>query len=110
LDWIITAFDDEWGRYSPGSLLDEHCVHWAFEKRLELDFGVGPVAYKKLWSNNNGIATVSYRFSGSMLGTLAMKAWEWRRQWRVFRKRIPERNPVGDAPVDSNEPAAEEVG
>ncbi len=109
LDWIITAFDAEWGRYSPGSLLDEYCVHWTFEKGLELDFGPGPVAYKKLWSNNNAITTVSYRFSGSLLGSIAMKGWEWRRQWRIFRKQIPEKNPVGEVPVDTDETAAEEA-
>jgi CelD/BcsL family acetyltransferase involved in cellulose biosynthesis len=110
LDWIITAFDAAWGRYSPGSLLDEYCVRWTFENALELDFGPGPVAYKKLWSNNNAITTVSYRFSGSLLGSIAMKGWDWRRRWRVFRKQIPERNPVGDVAVDSHEAAAEEVG
>ena len=110
LDWIFTAFDAEWGRYSPGSLLDEYCVHWSFENALELDFGPGPVAYKKLWSNNNAITTVSYRFAGSLLGAIAMKGWEWRRRWRILRKQIPERNPVGGVSVDSNEPAAEEAG
>jgi CelD/BcsL family acetyltransferase involved in cellulose biosynthesis len=85
-DWILTAFDAEWGKYSPGSLLDEYCVRWTFENSLELDFGIGPVAYKKLWSNNNAFPTVSYRFSGSMLGTIAMKAWNWRQRWRAFRE------------------------
>jgi CelD/BcsL family acetyltransferase involved in cellulose biosynthesis len=110
LDWIITAFDAAWGRYSPGSLLDEYCVHWTFEKGLELDFGPGPVAYKKLWSNDNAITTVSYRFSGSLLGAIAMKGWEWRRRWRIFRKQIPERNPVGEVVVDASEPVVEELG
>jgi hypothetical protein len=85
-------------------------VQWTFENGLELDFGPGPVAYKKLWSNNNGITTVSYRFSGSLLGSIAMNGWDWRRRWRIFRKQIPERNPVGDVAVDSHEPAAEEMG
>jgi CelD/BcsL family acetyltransferase involved in cellulose biosynthesis len=110
LDWIITAFDSAWQKYSPGSILDEYGVRWAFDRRLELDFGVGPVEFKQLWSNNNGITTMSYRFSGSLLGAIAMKGWEWRRRWRIFRKQIPEKNPVGVAPVDSNEPATEEVG
>jgi CelD/BcsL family acetyltransferase involved in cellulose biosynthesis len=110
LDWIFTAFDAEWGRYSPGSLLDEYCVRWTFDNALELDFGVGPVAYKKLWSYNNAITTVSYRFSGSLLGSIAMKAWNWRRQWRVFRKQIPQRStpgPMEGVPVPSHEPVAE---
>jgi hypothetical protein len=77
---------------------------------LELDFGPGPVAYKKLWSNDNAITTVSYRFSGSLLGAIAMKGWEWRRRWRIFRKQIPERNPVGEVVVDASEPVVEELG
>jgi CelD/BcsL family acetyltransferase involved in cellulose biosynthesis len=91
LDWIFTAFDGNWGRYSPGSLLDEYAVRWTFDNSIEIDFGVGPESYKKLWSYNNATPTVCYRFSGSLLGTIAMQAWEWRRQWRVFRKQIPER-------------------
>jgi CelD/BcsL family acetyltransferase involved in cellulose biosynthesis len=91
LDWIFTAFDGDWGRYSPGSLLDEYAVRWTFDNSIEIDFGVGPESYKKLWSYNNAIPTVCYRFSGNLLGTIAMQAWEWRRQWRVFRKQIPER-------------------
>ena len=38
-----------------------------------------------------------------------MKGWEWRRRWRVFRKQIPEKNPVGEVPVDTDETAAEEA-
>jgi CelD/BcsL family acetyltransferase involved in cellulose biosynthesis len=110
LDWIFTAFDSEWGKYSPGSLLDEYCVHWTFDNSLELDFGPGAVPYKLLWSNNNAITTVSYRLSGSALGRLAIKAWELRQQWRVFRKQIPARSipsPPDGVPVDSPESVTE---
>ncbi len=80
LDWIITAFDAEWGRYSPDRSWMNNCVQWAFENSIEIDFGPGSVPYKTLWSNNNAITTVSYRFSGSLLGTLAMQAGNGRRQ------------------------------
>jgi CelD/BcsL family acetyltransferase involved in cellulose biosynthesis len=92
LDWIFTAFDATWGKYSPGSILEEYCVRWTFDRSMELDFGVGPESYKRLWSNNNAIPTASYRFSGSMLGSIAMQAWKLRRDWRSYRKRMQARS------------------
>jgi CelD/BcsL family acetyltransferase involved in cellulose biosynthesis len=92
LDGISSAFDDSWRKYAPGSLLDEYLVRWTFERSLEIDFGSGTEPYKRFWSRNNAIPVVSYRFSGSALGTIAMQCWKWRRQWRIIRKQVAKRS------------------
>lgn len=92
LDGILSAFDATWGKYSPGSLLDDYCMRWTFERSLEIDFGVGTEPYKRFWSHNNAILTASYRFSASPLGAIALEAWKSRQRWRAIRKRMEKRS------------------
>ncbi len=41
VEFLIGAFDAEWSRYSPGELLMQECLRWAFEHGLDFDFRIG---------------------------------------------------------------------
>jgi CelD/BcsL family acetyltransferase involved in cellulose biosynthesis len=45
------AYDPEWSKYGPGNLLFRHGLHWAFERRLPVDFGLGHFGFKKVFGN-----------------------------------------------------------
>jgi CelD/BcsL family acetyltransferase involved in cellulose biosynthesis len=48
--WLMPAFDDAWGKYSPGRLLLEDVVSWAGTRGLEiLDLTIGGEEYKFDW-------------------------------------------------------------
>jgi len=50
LELMIAGFDARLEKYSPGMRLDEYWVKWAFEQRLDIDFGNGGEHYKRFWS------------------------------------------------------------
>ncbi|WP_160110359.1 GNAT family N-acetyltransferase [Caballeronia arvi] len=64
---IITAFDDAYAKLSPGSAMMESLVRWAFDRRIDLDLGVGDEPYKRYWSKDNLVRTVSL--------TVPLSAW-----------------------------------
>jgi CelD/BcsL family acetyltransferase involved in cellulose biosynthesis len=70
-DWIIGSFDERLGKYSPGQLMQEDCLRWAFERRLLCDLGYGDEAYKMLWANREARAT-TYLVPLSWLGFAAV--------------------------------------
>ena len=52
------AYDPKWSKYGPGSLLFRHGLHWAFERRLPVDFGMGNFGFKKVFGNGEvGVLT-----------------------------------------------------
>jgi len=49
--WIIGAFEERWSKFSPGQILQAHCLKWAFEHGLVYEFGIGDEPFKNLWAN-----------------------------------------------------------
>lgn len=47
---LIGVYDPEWSVHSPGQLLTEHCLAWAFERDLDYDMRIGEASYKKGWA------------------------------------------------------------
>jgi CelD/BcsL family acetyltransferase involved in cellulose biosynthesis len=70
---IITAYDDAYSKLSPGAAMFEHAVRSAFDHRLDMDLGVGAEPYKRFWSKDNLISTVSL--------TIPVSAWGRSRFW-----------------------------
>jgi CelD/BcsL family acetyltransferase involved in cellulose biosynthesis len=57
VEFLIGAFDEEWARYSPGSLLTEECLRWAFEHGFDYDFRIGAEPYKFGWTERKTITS-----------------------------------------------------
>ena len=76
LDSHIIAFDHDWARHSPGSLLQGDVLRWAQERGLAFDFGVTEDAYKAEWCNSRVVMT--RHVAALTPGGLAAVAWHWR--------------------------------
>jgi CelD/BcsL family acetyltransferase involved in cellulose biosynthesis len=46
LQWFVGTFDEEYGKYSPGQLLKEFVIHWAFDNGLIYDMLGGAGQHK----------------------------------------------------------------
>ena len=43
----------EWGKYSPGRILQEELIKWAIHNKFRIfDFTIGNESYKKIWTND----------------------------------------------------------
>lgn len=49
----VTTYDPEWDFYSPGNILTEHMLQWAFERGLDFDFRNGDQPYKYKWAKQS---------------------------------------------------------
>jgi CelD/BcsL family acetyltransferase involved in cellulose biosynthesis len=69
---IIAAYDDAYGKFSPGAALMEYVIRRALEQHLDMDLGVGTEPYKRFWSKGNLIGTVSLTIPVSAWGQIAV--------------------------------------
>ena len=81
VDWMIAAFDDDYSRASPGILLNEHCLHWAFDRKLDCDFGPGTEENKMFWSKGNFAKTATCQVVITRWGKVAFAAWKVQQSW-----------------------------
>jgi CelD/BcsL family acetyltransferase involved in cellulose biosynthesis len=56
---LLVTHDPAWRAGSPGSVLAEHVIRWAFERGLDFDFRPGDEAYKDRWGTAS-IATSTW--------------------------------------------------
>jgi CelD/BcsL family acetyltransferase involved in cellulose biosynthesis len=89
----FTVFDPEWSAASPGNLLTEHVLAWAFERGLDLDFRIGDEAYKDRWTTRS-TQVVTWRIATGLRGVpsvLWLRYGQLRfaagRRWRQWRAR-----------------------
>ncbi|MDR6444969.1 CelD/BcsL family acetyltransferase involved in cellulose biosynthesis [Paraburkholderia terricola] len=68
---LLTGFDQRYAKYSPGQLVVEYMVKWAFDHRLDFDFGVGSESFKSYWSRNNAITVASAEVAATAWGRVA---------------------------------------
>ncbi|WP_031361203.1 GNAT family N-acetyltransferase [Caballeronia sordidicola] len=71
---LIGAFDSKFSRFAPGSILMERCVKWAWENRMDLDFGIGTEEFKGYWSRGNVLPNTSFQIATTQWGKLAFHA------------------------------------
>ena len=69
-EFFITGYDPAYGHCSPGELLIEWSVKWAFDNGKDFDFRILESAYKKRWSDR-----VVHNVSREIQLTLAGKAY-----------------------------------
>jgi CelD/BcsL family acetyltransferase involved in cellulose biosynthesis len=78
-DSVMGAYETGWGRYSPGEILREFTLQWAFERRLRYDLGPGDERHKISW-RTHGTEMVTYLYAASILGM----SWLWLRMGRAW--------------------------
>ncbi|MDR5836423.1 GNAT family N-acetyltransferase [Caballeronia sp. LZ034LL] len=57
---VANTYDLAHRKLSPGTVLVDECVHWAFERQLDFDFGPGEQRYKTSWSAGAAYASASF--------------------------------------------------
>lgn len=82
VDNLIAGFDPAYSRQSPGAIATEHCVKWALEHHLDLDFGAGSEKHKGYWSRDNILTMCSMQIANSRWGLLAFQGENLRRRFR----------------------------
>jgi CelD/BcsL family acetyltransferase involved in cellulose biosynthesis len=82
VDDLIAGFDPAYSRQSPGAIATEHCVKWALEHHLDLDFGAGSEKHKGYWSRNHILTVWSMQIANTRWGLLAFQVENIRRRFR----------------------------
>ena len=70
IDWIIASFAAPFARFSPGTILNEHCLKYALACGLDVEFGAGREENKRFWSRNAVHKTLNYRIALNRWGAL----------------------------------------
>ncbi|MEA3118230.1 MAG: hypothetical protein QOI13_1500 [Paraburkholderia sp.] len=71
---LIGGFDQTYRNLSPGSLVHEYVVKWAFDRKLDLDFGAGTERYKQVWSRRHCKNVWTLQVATSSWGRIALCA------------------------------------
>lgn len=87
VEFLIGAFDEQWGRYSPGEILMQACLCWAFENGLDFDFRIGSEPYKFNWARRDTI-TSDWRVALSARGFAAVTVRKLHRKAQRLRMRL----------------------
>lgn len=65
--WYMGTFDSAFRKYSPGHVLKEYTLRWAFDRNLRFDMRLGDGEHKRLWSTG-AETTRTLRFGRSLRG------------------------------------------
>ena len=49
----MVAYDPKWKSYSPGNILSEYTLQWAFDRGLDFDLRIGNEPYKYRWAKRS---------------------------------------------------------
>jgi CelD/BcsL family acetyltransferase involved in cellulose biosynthesis len=64
----MNTFDATYAKLSPCTVLIDYCVKWAFDNRLDFDFGYGVQQYKHYWSQGTSYDNVTLRLAQTHWG------------------------------------------
>jgi CelD/BcsL family acetyltransferase involved in cellulose biosynthesis len=84
IEWMIAGFDAELWRLSPGVILNEFCLRWAFDRKLNCSLGLGREANKVFWSKGLAHEIATFQVVNSRWGRVAYEA---RRAFRMAKSR-----------------------
>ncbi|SAK75848.1 hypothetical protein AWB79_04517 [Caballeronia hypogeia] len=79
---VQAAFDDAYGKFTPGAVLLEYVVKWAFESGRDFDFGAGGGKYKTVWAQGSCYSRTDFRIAMSQWGRVAFLISDLRRWYR----------------------------
>ena len=83
IEGYIGVYDPAWSACSPGNVLTEHVLHWAFERGLDVDFRIGDQPYKEKW-NGRSIDVATWHVATSLRGLPVVLRWRTGRLLRRF--------------------------
>ena len=91
-EFFVTAYDDAYGRFSPGELLIEHSFRWAIDHKLDFDFRFLFADYKVRLSDRINTYTTQEFYLSSLaktFGPLSRRvAWAARKARRAPAKAL----------------------
>lgn len=90
---LVASYNPEYGKFAPGMILDEYCVQWAFENRLNCDFGNGLERNKLFWSRHATVPTATFTAPLSFWGHAYLHARNWSRKRRGAARQAPAQTP-----------------
>jgi CelD/BcsL family acetyltransferase involved in cellulose biosynthesis len=100
---IISGFDPDCAKWSPGLIGVEHVARWAFERQLDFDFGTGSEHFKAFWSRGNRSYCWTVQSVNSWWGRAALDVRRFPRTLlatvRALARRDGEQPRVDDAPA-----------
>jgi CelD/BcsL family acetyltransferase involved in cellulose biosynthesis len=82
---LVRTYDPKWSRRSPGDILLQEVMRWAFERGLDYDFRLGNESYKAKWTRNTA-DVFTCRVGLNLRGLMAV--WFWRLGGKVQRMRM----------------------
>lgn len=90
MEYFTTAFDPEFGLYSPGNLLIEDCVRLAIQQGVDFDMRITQQAYKKRWMDRADRYD-SFALGFTPAGTLAVAVSKMQADLHALRVRLAPR-------------------
>ncbi|SAK75877.1 hypothetical protein AWB79_04523 [Caballeronia hypogeia] len=91
---VQAAFDVEYGKFTPGAVLLEYVLKWAFESGRDFDFGAGGGKYKAVWAQDSSYSSTDFRISTSQWGRFAFLLSDLRRWYRSRSLNNPRTKPL----------------
>ena len=95
VEFIISGYLAALGRFSPGNILNEHCLRHAHERNLAVEFGAGKEETKKYWSRGTADVTGNYRVALTRWGLTADFAQRGLAHVRAARRGLRQRANTG---------------
>jgi CelD/BcsL family acetyltransferase involved in cellulose biosynthesis len=80
VEFYIISNDPAWARFSPGTLLLEDSVAWAYAHGLQFDFRIGDERYKASWANRHCNVT-TFHIALTWRGAVAVGLEAARLRW-----------------------------
>lgn len=71
VEGFLSAYDLQWSIYSPGSLLTDYVMQWAFERGLDFDFRHGDQPHKYKWAKKSNVV-INWHIATSLRGVPAV--------------------------------------
>ena len=110
VDWILASFASQLARFSPGTILNEHCLKFAHDRGLNVESGAGREENKLFWSRSEAHETVNFRLALSPWGAVGERASRLATQVRARLKQRRPRSGVAAPPDQAGDPAGDPAG
>lgn len=88
IEGYVGAYDPAWSAGSPGNVLTEHVLRWAFERGLDVDFRIGDEQYKDRWTDRV-VDTATWQVATSVRGLPTIVRWRAGRLLARIRAKLP---------------------
>jgi len=83
----MVAYDPKWKSYSPGNILSEYTLQWAFDRGLDFDLRIGNEPYKYRWAKRS-CDTVIWHVATSRRGIPAIVHLRFARLVNRLRRKM----------------------